>query len=297
MKIVCENQVGQGIGLIPSSSPSFPKMRDEVVHHINNRPPGSPPPLPGNPANEPDLNDPVAAILWKGSGRLICSWILSWNFRSTDGQDNRHTNIVTSSTPSVLLPFGLLPERRQFLEYWSTIQPNSKRLLIRCQMLGSNADVRPPADFEKWKGGLMGVHDSLDHTPLSELDTVAVTLDAAFFTTGECAGPDRYQLFEKVTAQAAIYSEVASAAKAARELGVDDAALLASVEAITGPAGLFPRCPTPPGHNADSSSFRDNEERSLALQIARTRASPGDAAAVKLLLSWADAELPDYRRI
>jgi hypothetical protein len=294
MKIVCDNQVGEGIVMVPSSSPAFPKMRDEVIHHLRKKPPGSPPPLPHSPGSEPDLDDPVAAILWNGSGRSICAWTISWTFAS--GQRNGSTEVIVPAVPSILLPFGVTQERWEFLEYWHTILPDSKRLLLRGQMIGSNADIRPPADSEKWKGGVMGLMANRDRTPLSELATVTVTLDAVFFATGECAGRDRYQLFETVTGRAAAYREAALIAKEASAVGEDDAGILAAVATFTGPADQPRTHPPPPGHR-DHSSSRAHEIQSLAHGIGHTRTSQGDAAAVKLLLSWTDAELPNYRRI
>jgi hypothetical protein len=204
MQLRCEGLRDAGIVLIPHDSPNFARLLSDITRHIKSPPPGGPPPLPNGKLELPDPGDPASAILWNGSGKPLCAWTVIWKPGGS--------SVFTANFGSLLLPFGHKPERRAFETYWRTIMPNSKRWLRAGAVLGTNADIRPPAGDEIWKGGVVrGGGAGVRRTP--DTDTVTLTIDAAFFATGECAGPDTLQLWERVVFPAEVAQLVAAAAR------------------------------------------------------------------------------------
>lgn len=127
-------------------------------------------------------------------------------------------------------------------------------------------------------------------------DKVSLTLDAVFFSTGECAGPDTRQLWDRVIAAAELHREVAATARYGVEGAFDVEQILADVEWITGKASHPPPPPGSPGWAAEPGLFRERERWSLASRISHMRTRFGDHKTVSILSDWADAAVPQYRR-
>jgi len=278
MNFHCEDLPQAGVVLIPRDSHAFQPFCSDIKSCLEAPPTGSPPPFSGETPELPDEDDPASAILWNQSGKPICAFTLIWKYDWKDGKyrwkDGRRVHRKTGSTnifgvghsPSLLLPFGLREDRRAFEAYWRTILPYSKRYVDSSRVLGANADVRPPAPDEQWNGGVMrwggpGPHEE------DRADTVTLTLDAVFFSTGECVGPDTKQLWDRVIVAAELHQEVAAAARSGVEAAFDVERILAEVEQITGDASHPPPPPPPPGGPANSAQFREYERRSLAQRI------------------------------
>ncbi len=289
MKFHCNDLAQAGVVLIPHDSRAFQPLCADIRKHLEAPPPGSPPPFPDETPDLPDEDDPASAILWNQSGKPISAFTLIWTPGATDISGVGHY-------PSLLLPFGLREERRAFQTYWQTILPNSKRYIDRGGVLGANADVRPPAPDERWSGGVMRWGGRERHQE-DRADAVTLTLDAVFFSTGECAGPDTRQLWEHVIAAAEVHREVAATARHGVEAAVGVEQTLADVERITGKADHLPPPPGPPGWASEPGLFREHERWHLAKRISHMRTHFGDDKTVSMLSDWADAAVPHYRRL
>jgi len=289
MQLRCEDLPQAGIILIPHGSPEFPALLADITRCIESPPPGGPPPFPNLRTELPDPDDPASAILWNQSGKPICASTRIWKPGGT--------TVSTAGVPSLLLPFGLRDDRRAFETYWRTILPNSKRWLNRGRFLGSNADVRPPAGDEIWVGGVMGTGGGVGGFR-GNPGAIALAIDAVFFATGECAGPDTWQLWEQTVLPARMYQQAAAGARKALQSGLDTAGILAAVEQITGKAvdGL-PRPPVPFAGRFDAHDWHERARQEIARRVADMRRRSGDEKTVATLNDWADAQLPEFRRI
>ena len=303
MKFHCEDLAEAGVVLIPRDSHAFQPLCADIRRHLENPPPGSPPPFPGETPDLPNGYEPASAILWNQSGKPICAFTLIWKYDWKDqwGDDRTTTSTHVNGvghTPSLLLPFGLTEDRRAFATYWQTILPHSKRYLDGGRILGANADVRQPAPNEQWKGGVMrwgtGQREHNDHA-----DTVTLTLDAVFFSTGECAGPDTKQLWNRTIAAAEMYQEVVAVVRGCVDAASDGEQILAAVERLTGDAARpLPPPGPPPSHGpAKPGAFREYERCCLAKRIAHMRTQFGHDKTVSILRDWADTAVPHYRRV
>jgi hypothetical protein len=299
MKFRCRGLVDAGVELIPPDSPLFPHMLGEIRRHLDSPPRGSPPPLPGHDMTpSPDGEDPVGTILWNRSGKPLCAWTLIWTYRDASGHESRSSHVMGVGTvPSSLLPFGLTDDKRKFVAYWNTILPGSMRYLSGERVFGSNADVRAPSPEECWKGGVMRWGGGGKSRSMDQIETVTLALDAVFFSNGECAGPDEKRLWEHIVCDAAVYRAVATAAQEQSAAGLDAKEILAGIGRIIGSAGAPVPPPPPPDGKAGLKSFLNQARWHLARRISVHRSSQGDEKTVSMLLSWAGAELPEYRRI
>jgi hypothetical protein len=298
MQFHCEDLVQAGVVLIPRDSRAFQPLCSDIRRHLEAPPPGSPPPFSGETPGLPDEDNPASAILWNQSGKPICAFTLIWKYDWRD-EHGHHTPASThilgvGHYPSLLIPFGLSENRRAFAAYWQTILPYSKRYVDSGGVLGANADVRPPAPDEQWRGGIMrwGGREQRE----DRADKVTLALDAVFFSTGECVGPDTRQLWDRVIAAAELHREVAATARNGVEAAFDVAQILADVEWITGKASQPPPPPGPPGWAAEPGLFRERERWSLARRISHMRTQYGNDKTVSILREWADAAVPQYRR-
>jgi hypothetical protein len=299
MNFHCEDLPEAGVVLIPRDSHAFQPLCSDIRRHLEAPPPGSPPPFPDETPDPPDEDNPASAILWNQSGKPICAFTLIWKHAWNDERFGDHTTGSTQilgvgHSPSLLLPFGLTEDRRAFATYWQTILPWSKRYVDSGGVLGANADVRPPAPDEQWSGGVMR-WGGRGHRE-DRADKATLTLDAVFFSTGECAGPDSNQLWERVIAGAELHQKVAAAARRGVEAALDVERILAEVDQITGDAGHPPPPPPDPGGKAEPARFREYERWSLARQISHMRTHLGNHKTVSILSDWADAAIPQYRR-
>ena len=290
MQFRCEDLAQAGIVLIPHNASDFRALLTDITSHIESPPPGSPPAFPNERIELPDPDDPASAILWNQSGKPLCGWTRIWKPGGI--------TVSTTGFPSLLLPFGLREDRRAFETYWHTILPNSKRWLSRRSVLGSNADVRPPSPEEVWVGGVVrfgGGAGGFRGDP----DAVSLTIDAAFFATGECVGPDTRGLWNQIVPKAELCQQAALSVRRGVRAGTESARILSDVEKITGTALNGPPPPPPPPSmgRQDSHEWHENARQELARRIADMRRRLGDEKTVSTLDRWADATVPQFRRI
>ncbi len=299
MKFRCQDLPNEGVVLIPADSQAFRPLFADIRRHLESPPPGGPPELPGDPDPLPEGNDPAGAILWNQSDRFICAESLIWKYQETGGHEYQSSSVMgVGATPSLLLPFGMPEDRRQFTTYWHTILPNSKRYLSEGSVFGTNADVRPPAPEEIWKGGIMRWGGPREHLPVEPLRNATLVLDGVFFSSGECAGPDEMHLWEQILCAAGVHRELAWAAREGVAAGLEPGEILARMARITGSAGGPPPPPPPPPRGPiGAETFRARERHSLARLIEARQRSWGDERTVSMLVGWAETVLPQYRRI
>ncbi|HWB82554.1 MAG TPA: hypothetical protein VG675_00295 [Bryobacteraceae bacterium] len=181
--------------------------------------------------------------------------------------------------------------------YWHLILPGSKRIIRGSSMLGNNTDVRPPAPDELWKGGGLGFGGG-SRSPQGPLKAITLVLDGVFFADGGFAGPDTLHNFDRITASVAAHLQVGNMARDGHYQGRTPAEIFRQIEAITGP-DRGPAVPPPPrsagrGYNDD----RQDSLRDLAWRIAGMRHSiPDEERALDRLMSWANADIPKFRKL
>jgi hypothetical protein len=298
MRFHCEDLAENGVILVPHDSLAFQPLCSDIRRHIETPPPGSPPPIAGEGPDLPGEDDPASAILWNHSGKPISAFTLIWRYGEKGSEATTSGTHVfgVGYSPSLLLPFGLPEHRRAFETYWHTILPHSKRYLDRNRVLGTNADVRPPAPDEQWKGGVMRWGGTRPPRQLVGVDRVTLILDAAFFSTGECLGPDTKQLWERVVVDAEMHQEIATVARRGVEAGFDVEQILADIEQITAVGGHPPPPPPPPSGQMERIRFRERARWRLADTISHMRTNLGNDKTVAVISDWVDAEVPKYRR-
>jgi hypothetical protein len=239
---------------------------------------------------------PIGATLINQSDKPIVAWSLQYRTEDESGRAGG-ANIIMSgnSIPSLLFPYGLTQELRKQLIYQNAILPGSRRYIEDGELIGDNTDVRPPQPDEVWKGATFGFGSgSRLIRDLEEMKSVTLILDSIFFADGEFAGPNQLQLFDLIVYAAEVYRDVANIALQLVKDGRDTDTILRAVEKETGPS----RAPLPPRPGVQSApeAFREQARAFIAGIIARTRESRGDSEAVSMLVGWAGADLPQYRR-
>jgi len=238
---------------------------------------------------------PIGATLINQSEKPIVAWSLQYRTEDESGRAGG-ANITMSgnSIPSVLLPFGLTPELRKQLIYQSAILPGSRRYIRDGEVIGDNSDVRPPQPDEVWGStfGLAGGKTLI--RDLDEMKSVTLILDGIFFSDGEFAGPNQLQLFDLVVQEAEVYRDVAQTVSQLVKSGNYADTIFIAVEKLTGPsrAAMPPR----PGVQSPPEAFREQARSFIASMISCHRTQRGDSEAVSMLVGWADADLPQYRR-
>jgi hypothetical protein len=289
MEYRCEDLPQYGVLLVPPSSPEYGALLADIERRLADPVPGSPPPQP------PGFEDPAAptVILCNRSQIAIAavSWI--WNFEPETGRPAR--SAVLTSGGSLLKPFGLDERARKLYGYWHVILPGSKRGIRGNRMFGDNTDVRPPQPDELWTGGGVGFGGG-DRRTRGPLKSVTLALDGAFFVDGGFAGPDTLRNFDRVTADADAHVQAARIAQEDHSQGLSPAEIFTRIEAVTGPdrGRAKPRPPLsdPPG------DFLTDSLRNIASQIGLMRLHDGgDARVIHMLVSWAGATLPNYRKL
>ncbi len=291
MEYRCEDLPQYGVVLVPPSSPEYAALLADIETRLAN-------PLPGSPPPPPDFEDPAAPtmILCNRSqiGIAALSWI--WKFETeTSRTTSSSVLIATAGGPSLLKPFGLDERARKICAYWHVILPESKRGIRGNRMFGDNTDVRPPQADELWKGGGVGF-GGRDRRTRGPLKSVTLALDGVFFVDGGFAGPDTLRNFDRVIATADAHIQVGRIAQEGNSQGLSPAEIFARIEAVTGPdrgRGKLRSAPSDPPED-----FLTDSLRNIASQIGMARKHGGDRPQfIRLLRSWPDATLPNYRKL
>jgi len=289
MEYRCGDLPQYGVVLAPPSSPEFAALLADIQKRLASPLPGSPPPLA-------DFEDPAAPtmIVCNRSQMAIAAMSWIWKFEPEIGRP-AGSSVSPAGGTSLLEPFGLDERMRKLYGYWHVILPGSKRGIRGNSMFGDNTDVRPPQPDELWRGGIGG-GGSRTRRALGPLKSVTLILDGLFFVDGGFAGPDTLRTYDRVTADADAHIEVARLAREGHEQGLSPAEILARIEAVTGPdRGPAPLPPTSAGQAGDFLAY---SLRSIASQIGTMRQRGGDdARVIRLLMSWADTPLPNFRKM
>ena len=242
--------------------------------------------------------DPLGAIFLNQSDKPIAAWSLSYKWEDQRGRKSGFHWRITVCFPSLLLPFGLSDEARQFDRYWRTIFPGSKRYIGGGEVSGDNTDVRPPTPEEEWNG--CGFSFSSGHAfPSSdELKSAILTLDGVFFSDGEFVGPNELQLYELIAFDAEAYVQIGKMVRDQVTKGTATSEILGAVENFTGPFRTLVPAPPPlhPVNKYDADFLRDQARANIGHRLSMMLEMHGDQMLAVILNRWADAEVPNFRR-
>jgi len=300
VNFACEDLPRHGVVLVPPSAPEYDTLFAEIQRRANVPQDGSPPfPERIRPRIVPD-DRPTSAILLNGSLKSIVGLQAVWRFETETGRTFRHSRGMLSPK-NILLPFHRRDESAMKLaNYWQTIFPGSKRYIGESGLVGDNTDVRPPADDEKWRAGIIGSGggggDSRD--PIRQ---VTLVLDGVFFVDGEFVGPDDGKMFEQTVADAEAHRVLARIAQDGHHKGLSAAEILAEIEKTTGAAPGRPPLPPNLGNQAATrEDFRTAALQAIAYQFGMRRKIPqgsNDEQVVFAIISWNDVVLPSFRKV
>jgi len=241
----------------------------------------------------PDIDS--TAILLNRASAAIANMAFIWHVRLSNGQVVEH-RFAPGTNPSVLLPFGPQGSSAKFRDFWNTILPGSKRLLMPdgC-VLGDNTDVRPPAEDELWHGGFWGIGAG----PMDEdLDPVKLTLDGVFFVDGGFAGPNRLRSWDQTVFAAEAHLACAALARQVRAKDLPAPEFFAQVQIMTGQTAKE-SMPPPPFWGNESlgrEAIRAYQQRMIGLEVFNHRQSLGDEAALDRIDAWNNAPVPHFHK-
>jgi hypothetical protein len=300
VNFLCEDLPKHGLVLVPPSSDDYGSLLSDIQRRLAGPVDGSPPlPEQFRPRIVPE-DRPTSAILLNRSSKAIVALQVVWRFETETGRSYRNSQGILSAQ-GLLLPFDRPNDAQlKLYGYWHTILPGSKRYLGESGMVGDNTDVRPPAEEEKWRGGIMSGGGSGNATSRDPIKQVTLVLDGVFFLDGEFVGPNAERLFERTVADAEAHLIVARIAKEGHNKGLPPKNILAEIERATGPAPERPPMDLAfrnPG--ASQEDFRKAALQTLAFQLAgrrRFRQTPNEEQTVFMVLTWNDTVLPHLRK-
>jgi hypothetical protein len=280
MPLIVEDLASHGVVLVPPSEPEYTELYFDVLHRLMTVADGAPQTDPETVAAISERRETGAAVLLNKAPQPIASLAYTWTF--PDG--TTHSTLPGTNT-SVLLPFGLRHDVRKVDDYWKTIFPGSKRLLVAdCGMFGDNTDVRPPAEDELWRH-----HFSFGRARHREAtEPLKLTLDGIFFADGAFAGPNQLGTWESTTTAAETYLACGSLAKAAHPKLFDEIARL---------TGYSHTHPPMPNATADLDTIRQRERHAVGWRVTKMRETLGDEPARTAIATWADAPVPKFHRL
>jgi hypothetical protein len=248
--------------LVPPSAQEYEILLMNIQHRANAPLDGSPPfPEGFRPRIIPEER-PTSAILLNRNPKSIVGLQVVWRFETDTGRTFRRSQGMLSPK-NLLLPFHHQDESATKLyTYWQTIFSGSKRYIGESGLVGDNTDVRPPADDEKWRGGIIAGCGGGGGNSRDPIRQVTLVLDGVFFLDGEFVGPDDQKMFERTVADAEAHRTVAKIAKEAHQQGLSPAKILVEIKKLTGVAPDHP--PIPP--NLRNPSATQEDFRAAALQ-------------------------------
>jgi hypothetical protein len=299
MEFLCEDLRQFGVELIPPSAPEYDALLADIRWRVDDPVEGSPP-IPERLRDRIDDEDrETSAILVNHSQFGIAAIQQVWSFRESDGRTYTHSTGPGASDPSILFPYAMSEEALKLYGYWHVILPGSKRYPSRNgRMLGDNSDVRPPGPDEVWTGGMGGGGGGGIGRDPAEIESVTLTLDGVFFADGGFIGPNRGKMWEQVVARAEAHEQLTRIAKDGREGGDAPRKILVDIETLTGPApDRRPIMPVPPRYLVGTDEFRNAALQKLAWQIAMSRKRQDEEGALRIILGWGDARVPQFRKL
>jgi len=243
---------------------------------------------------------PTSAILLNRNSKAIAALHVVWRFETEGGRSYRRSQGMLSPQ-GLLLRYGRSDDAHIKLHsYWHTIFPGSKRYLGESGMVGDNTDVRPPAEEEKWRGGIISGSTRGGGTGRDPVRQVTLVLDGVFFLDGEFVGPNAEKLFEQTVADAEAHLTVARIAREGHHKGLRPEEILAEIERVTGPAPERPPMNLAfrnPG--ASQEEFRGAALQAVAFQLAMRRRFPqafDEEQTVFMVMDWNDSFVPHFRK-
>jgi hypothetical protein len=145
----------------------------------------------------------VAAVVLNQSGKAILGMTVIWSF--TDADSKPHDEVASSIGQQTL---DILTGRAPLvLDRFSCIAPGSKRLVTPDGTFGDNSDVILSDPFQGH--GVVFSGRSGGDRP-REWKSAELTLDAALFEDGLCAGPDTEGTFERVRTEIEMQHSIAA---------------------------------------------------------------------------------------
>lgn len=295
MEFRCRDLPEAGILLVPPSSPDYQELLADIEYRLNHPVEGSMPRIDSPSLDE--LSLAASAILLNRSGKSVVAWSLIWDCEDFNGHTYPTTYVCgVGGYPSLLLPFGLSDQHRKLFEYWHVILPGSKRRIVGGSMIGDNTDVRLPTRDEMWKGGGFGFSGSRSQLFADRLKSVTFSLDGIFFTDGEFVGPNRGQLWEHIFHAAEAYQQIIRTVKHAVDDHSESHIVFQEIESLTGPLPDVPPPPPPPNTKVGPEVFRQDALYSIARRLSHMKQLLGDEKTVQTILSWADAQVPQFHR-
>jgi hypothetical protein len=300
VKFLCEGLPKHGLVLVPPASEDYAPLLSDIQRRLAGPVDGSPPlPEQFRPRIVPE-DRPTSAILLNKSPKAIVALQVVWRFETETGRSYRDSQGILSPQ-GLLLPFDRPNDAQlKLYGYWNAILPGSKRYLGQSGMVGDNTDVRPPAEEEKWRGGIVSGGGSGSMTSRDPIRQVTLVLDGVFFLDGEFVGPNAERLFERTVADAEAHLIVARIAKEGHDKGLPPKEILAEIQRATGPAPERPPMDLAfRNSGASQEDFRRAALQTIAFQLAgrrRSRQTPNEEQTVYMVLAWNDAVLPHLRK-
>ena len=293
MEFHCEDFPQHGVVLIPSSSPEYDSLLADIQRRFDHPVEGSPP-LPEWMRDRIFEQDrETSAILMNRGQHGIAAIQQVWSLQEASGRTYTQS-IGAGANPSVLLPFGLPERTLKLFGYWQVILPKSKRYLSASgNQVGDNSDVRPPGPDEIWAGGV-GCGRGGGNRSRGPMKEVTLTLDGVFFDDGGFVGPNRNGLWEQIVLSAEAHLRVAAMAREGLDRGVAAREILAEIESVTGPARDGRHVPF---RERTPEMYGESALQRLASQIGVVRRNQGDEHTVSMVMAWAGARVPNFRKL
>ena len=299
MEFRCEDLPQFGVILVPPSSSEYDRLLGDIQRRIDH-PLETAPPLPE--AMRPRILEEdreYSAMLLNRSQHGIAEIQQVWTFEEVNGRTYT-SSIGGGANPSVLLPFGLSEKVLKLYGYWHVILPGSKALssAVMATRWATTAMCghRPRTKSGK-AGGVSGGRGRRRSQGL--LPKVTLTLDGVFFfDDGGFAGPNQKGLWEQVVVSAESHIRLSRRQVKDHDKGATPQKILAEIESVTGPATDNPPPPFPPGNSARTpEAYRESALQRLGWEIGRARNSQGDERTISMLMAWASAPLPLFRKL
>lgn len=290
MAFVCEDLARYGVVLVPPSTAEYFDLLADIEQRLQNRPKGAPPVEDSAISRISEHDTSGSAILLNKADVAIAAMAYKWEGTLT---------CIPGTNPSVLLPFGRDERGSKVDDYWNTIFPGSKRLMM-CDgsVYGDNTDVRSPAADELSRGGKWW--SSVGRADRDRPKPAKLTLDGVFFVDGGFAGPNHLGSWESTVSAAEAHLACAALAREARSKAMAAADFFEQLRAFTGYVGEQ-RMPIPPNSFADEppdlEAIRTYERQMVGQSVSSMRKSLGDEAALARIEAWADARVPKFHKL